>query len=98
MALLALFRHAVRAPSRIVSLGVNTSYTVYLFHLTAIYTLANLLLPLSADRLLLFALIVPSATALLVLWHLKVIAPNPSLRFLFNGRRATVSAPSPGRT
>ncbi len=94
MALLQLFERVARAPSRLVTQAVGSAYTVYLFHMTVIYALANLLLPVTDDRLILFLIVVPVATVLLVQLHLRVIAPSPTLRFLFNGRTTARGQPA----
>jgi glucan biosynthesis protein C len=66
---------------------VDGAFTFYLFHLTGIYVVAQLVGPrLGQDVLMTFVVCVVTVPPLVLGLHRRVIAPNRILRLLYNGR------------
>ena len=86
-ALLRIFEIWFKAPSKALSFCIDGAFTFYLFHMTGIYLVANLLGPvLDRNVLLIFWIVVVSVPPAVLAIHAWVIVPSPTLRLLFNGR------------
>lgn len=90
--LLALFQRFANRPSPVVAFLVDSAYSFYLFHLLVVYAIATLMLRITADLHLVFAVIVLAGIPLLLAWHGLVVRRVPLLRFLFNGKRRRPAA------
>ena len=85
-ALLRLFEMNFNKPSRALSFLVDSAFTFYLFHLTGIFIVANLIGPSLDNLVLTFLVIVAVVPPVVLLIHAWVVAPSSVLRFLYNGK------------
>lgn len=86
-ALIRIFELHFNKPSRALSFFVDGAFSFYLFHLSFIYIVANLVGPALDNIILTFLVIVATVPPLVLLLHARVIAPVPVLRLLYNGKR-----------
>jgi len=93
--LLGLARALVPARSRVVTLLIDSIYTVYLLHYLAIYALGLLLLRWLPAGPAYYLTLAPLVIVLLVGFHHRVVARSPLLRLLLNGRPTPVAAALP---
>lgn len=91
-ALMALFRRFLDRPSATLSFLVDAAFSFYLFHMTVIFMIADLLVPRTGNHYLIFAVIVLAGTPLILAIHAFVIRPVPLLRLMFNGKRPRPAA------
>jgi glucan biosynthesis protein C len=85
-ALLWVARSLVAGPGRLLGTLTDSIYTVYLFHYVTIYALGLLLLRVVPAGPIYYLILSPLVILLLVAFHHYVVARNPALRLLFNGR------------
>lgn len=90
-AILALARRLVTRGSPLLSALTDGVYSFYIFHFLAIYAIAVTVQALTANVWIIFAVVLILGYPLLFAVHRRLIAPNPWMAFLWNGK------PMPGR-
>jgi len=86
-ALLWLFRRFVSGTSSLSQTLTASAYSFYLIHYTVIYAIANAMRPFTENGWIIYTVILVLGTPLCVLFHTRIVAPSPLLRYLLNGRR-----------
>jgi peptidoglycan/LPS O-acetylase OafA/YrhL len=92
--LMALAKRLVTKGSPWLSRLTDLVCSFYMFHFLVIYIIANLMLKLTDNLYLIFAMILLAGFAILVAIHEKVIMGSPLLTLLFNGKTARRAQPA----
>jgi glucans biosynthesis protein C len=94
--LLRLFQVLIDSSSRLATIGVDASYTIYLFHHLLVLGLGLGLMRLDWNPYLEYALIVTLTTMATLVLHYSLIARSRWLSMLFNGTDPTRSPVNQG--
>ena len=86
--MMAVARSLVTRGSPALSRLTDGVYSFYIFHFLVIYSIANLVHPLTNNVYLTFLIVVLAGFPVLFLIHEKLIARSPLLTLLFNGKAA----------
>lgn len=81
-----LFRKYFDTPSKVFGYLADASYSIYLFHHMWVVILGIVLIPLTFNLYLKFALLLFGVTAISFAIHHFAILRSPVLRYLFNGK------------